>query len=85
MRTEAYVNDVVNPVVIGVSYVDTYWLEREAIALFASLDGDGAGHHGIPGAAHGAIVHDTTAGWTTYTQRGKWLKLITMAIIINFP
>lgn len=54
-------NDVMDSVVVGVSDVNTYRVESETITFLSPLDGNGAGYHGIPGAADRTVVHYTTA------------------------
>ena len=63
-RRSAYVYDVMDPVVVRVPNVDAYRFEGQSVALLASLDSDGTGHHGIPGTAQWAVLHYTTARGT---------------------
>ena len=59
-------------VVVSVSNIHPDGLEVHPITLLASLDGDGTGYHGVPGAAHRAVaISNTAAGGAVVETWGK--------------
>ena len=53
--------DVVDSVVIAVSYVHSYGLEGQAVTFAPFLDGDGAGDHRIPRTSNGTELCHSAA------------------------
>ena len=61
VRTNAHLNNMVHPVVVCLSNVDSYGLESEAISLLTPLNDDRTGDHGAPGTVQWADVYSTGA------------------------